>query len=61
MTYRLIKKIIAKGNYDKDDLMNKLDVFLLAGRITDDEYKELVDLINNNAEDKSNTTTEAAE
>lgn len=46
MTYALIKKIIAKGNYDKDDLMNKLDVFLLAGRITDEQYKELVQMLN---------------
>lgn len=42
MTYGLIKKIITKGSYDRDDLMNKLDVFLLAGRITDEQYKELV-------------------
>ncbi len=48
MTYRLIKRIIAKGNYDKDDLMSKMDIFLLAGRITEEEYKELVDLINSN-------------
>ncbi|MCC8161030.1 MAG: hypothetical protein LIO53_06975 [Oscillospiraceae bacterium] len=46
MTYGYLKKIIAKGNYDADDLMNKLDVFLLAGRITDEQYKELSGLIN---------------
>lgn len=46
MTYGLIKKIIAKGNYDRDDLMNKLDVFLLAGRITDEQYKELIEMLN---------------
>lgn len=45
MTYGLIKKIIAKGNYDRDDLMNKLDVFLLAGRITDEQYKELIEIL----------------
>lgn len=45
MTYRLIKKVIAKGNYDKDELMDKLDVFLLAGRITDEQYKELVEMM----------------
>lgn len=47
MTYRLVKRIIAKGNYDKDELMDKLDVFLLASRITEDEYKELINAINN--------------
>ena len=45
MTYGLIKKIIAKGNYDKDELMDKLDVFLLAGRITDEQYKELTEMM----------------
>ncbi len=46
MTYSLCKKLIAKGNYDKADMLNKLDVFLLANRITQDEYKELTTLIN---------------
>ena len=45
MTYGLIKKVIAKGNYDKDELMDKLDVFLLAGRITDEQYKELAEMM----------------
>ena len=45
MTYRLVKRIIAKGNYDKDELMDKLDVFLLAGRITDEQYKELAEMM----------------
>lgn len=40
-TYNYCKKIIAKGNYDKTDMLDKLDVFLLAGRITDEQYKEL--------------------
>lgn len=46
MTYALIKKIITKGNYDKDELMDKLDIFLLAGRITDEQYKELTEMLN---------------
>ena len=42
MTYGYCKKIIASGRYDKNSMKDKLDVFLLAERITDDEYKELV-------------------
>ena len=42
MTYGYCKKIIASGKYDKNEMKDKLDVFLLANRITDDEYKELV-------------------
>lgn len=45
MTYTLCKKIIQNGNYDKDDMMNKLDVFLLNNRITDAQYNELVALM----------------
>lgn len=45
MTYNYCKKIIANGNYNKDDMLDKLDVFLLAGRITDEQYKELVGLL----------------
>lgn len=45
MTYTYCKTIINKGNYDKEELINKLDVFLLANRITEQEYKELIQLI----------------
>lgn len=42
MTYNYCKKIIAGDRYNKDDMKDKLDVFLLANRITDEQYKELV-------------------
>lgn len=46
MTYGLCKKIIAKGNYDKDELLNKMDIFLLNNRITQEQYNELASMIN---------------
>lgn len=46
MTYGYCKKIITRGNYDKQDMTDKLDVFLLAGRISNEEYTELIGLIN---------------
>lgn len=46
MTYGYCKKIIANGNYDKNDMLDKLDVFLLAERITRDEYNELIEMMN---------------
>jgi hypothetical protein len=46
MTYTYCKKIILSGNYDKEDMLNKLDVFLLNNRITQEQYIELVQLIN---------------
>ncbi len=47
MTYTLCKKVINNGNYGtKEEMMVKLDVFLLSNRISDAEYNELVDLLN---------------
>lgn len=45
MTYRLMKRIIDKGGYDRESTMLKLDVFLMADRITAEEYQELVELM----------------
>lgn len=46
MTYQNCKTVIEiqkqRGSLDKNSMMNKLDVFLLNGRITEDEYSELV-------------------
>lgn len=42
MTYTYCKRIIMSGNYVKEDMLNKLDVFLLNNRLTQDQYNELV-------------------
>lgn len=47
MTYHLCKLLIKNGNYQKDDMLNKLDVFLLNNRITQEQYNELVELMSN--------------
>lgn len=41
MTYRNCKKLIEAGRYEYNDMLNKLDVFLLGNRITPTEYEEL--------------------
>ena len=46
MTYIYCTKVIERGSYNRENMLDKLDVFLLAGRITDEQYKELIDLIN---------------
>lgn len=46
MAYNLMKRIIMRGGYDKDDVLDKLDAFLAAGRITTEQYQELVALVN---------------
>ena len=45
MTYKLMKRIIQKGGYDREGTMMKLDVFLMAERITVEEYLELVEMM----------------
>jgi len=45
-TYTLCKTVIERRTYkSKEEMMIKLDVFLLNNRITQDEYKELLDLL----------------
>ena len=41
MAYRLMKRIIERGDYERADVMDKLDAFLAAGRLTVEEYQEL--------------------
>lgn len=47
MTYFYCKKVIENKTYtSKEDMFIKLDVFLLNSRIKQEEYNELVDLLN---------------
>jgi hypothetical protein len=53
-TYILCKRVINSGNYGTyDEMMIKLDVFLLNNRFTQDQYKELVDLLDEKEAEKS--------
>ncbi len=45
MTYARLKKLIENGSYDRESMLSKLDVFLLASRITEEQYQELVGMI----------------
>lgn len=44
MLYKLLKRMIEKGN--TDGLSDKIDVFYAAGKLTDSQYNELVELLN---------------
>ena len=56
MTYKLMKRIIEngikKGNLDRESTMQKLDVFLMADRITVEEYQELVEMMEEGGTDE---------
>ena len=45
MTYKVCKRLIQNGNFEKEDMAMKLDVFLLNDRITQENYNELVGLM----------------
>ena len=45
MTYTYCKSIIERGKYDAREMKDKLDVFLLNNRITDEQYTELTKMI----------------
>lgn len=45
MAYKLMKVVILRGGYDKQEIMDKLDAYLAFGRITAAEYRELAELV----------------
>ena len=45
MTYARLKKQIERGANKKEDMLNKLDVFLMANRITEEQYQELIGMM----------------
>lgn len=45
MAYKLMIKLIANGKTSKEELLNKADVYYAAGRLTDEQYTEVVRLI----------------
>lgn len=47
MLYRTIKRLIELGN--TQGIAEKLDVFYAVGKLTESEYTELTDLLNNQA------------
>lgn len=46
MTYIYCKKVIQNGTYGtKEDMLIKLDVFLLNDRVTQEQYNELIEIL----------------
>lgn len=47
LTYRACKSMIDRKSYSsKEDMQEKLDIFLLNNRITEEEYTGLTDKLN---------------
>ena len=45
MIFKMLKAMVTRGAYDREDVTKKMDVFLLNNRITDAEYTELIELM----------------
>lgn len=46
MIYNLLKNKIERGSYNKESLIMKMDVYLLNNRITENQYNELIGIMN---------------
>ena len=46
MIYDLLKQMISTGNFPTGDLTNKLNVFFAVGQITQEQYAELMGMLN---------------
>lgn len=42
--YRTLKRLIERGQ--TDGLEEKLDIFFAAGKLTEEEYQELIEMLN---------------
>ncbi len=47
--YELIKLVILRGSYDRAEMMKMLAAYLSRKRITDEQYAELVKLMDDGA------------
>ena len=46
MLYNLLKNLIEKNYYEKEDMINKLNVFFAFNQITQEQYAELMAKVN---------------
>ncbi|AOR24294.1 hypothetical protein [Clostridium taeniosporum] len=46
MLYNIIKNLINHNYYEREDMTNKLNVFMLVNQITESQYLELLAMIN---------------
>lgn len=46
MAYKIMRNLIANSTKTKEELLNMADVYYAAGRMTDEQYTEVVGLVN---------------
>lgn len=45
MIFKMLKMMVTRGAYDREDITKKMDVFLLNDRIAEAEYTEVIELM----------------
>ena len=45
LTYEACKRVIQNRVFDKEDLLKKMDIFLLNNRLSKEQYNELITLL----------------
>ena len=43
--YEILKRVIGRGGYDKSDLINKMNLYLLYDQLTTEQYDEIMALM----------------
>lgn len=66
MLYKVLKNLINNKYYSKEDIQDRIDVFMAYNRITEEQYAELMNLIDEvygieNIEENTETNTEQKE
>ena len=69
MLFKVLQNLIKNKRYSKEDIQNRVDVFMAYNRITEEQYAELMNLIDEvykenieeNAEDNTKENTEQKE
>ena len=46
MLFKVLQNLIKNKRYSKEDIQDRIDVFMAYNRITEEQYAELMDLIN---------------
>lgn len=46
MLYKLLTNLITNKYYEKEDMTNKLNVFMLYNQVSEEQYAELIALVN---------------
>lgn len=53
MIYQALKTVINGGNYDYEQTLSKMDLFLLGNRINEAQYTELKELMDSKKEQQA--------